>query len=61
MKSGKIDVTVESGSMEKKKFSFSSLPASIELPMGVFVLAFAPSEKALSPYFLLKVVVPEIV
>ena len=48
MKSGKIDVTVESGSMEKKKFSFSSLPASIELPMGVFVLAFAPGQEQIS-------------
>lgn len=48
MKSGKIDVTVESGSMKKKKFSFSSLPASIELPMGVFVLAFVPGQEQIS-------------
>lgn len=40
MESGRVDISAESGSFKKKKFSFSSLPASIELPMGTFVLDY---------------------
>lgn len=31
--------------MKKKHFSFPSLPATIELPMGNFTLDFAPGKK----------------
>ena len=40
MSNGKIEVLAETKSMGKKHFNFSSLPASMELPKGMFTLSF---------------------
>ena len=45
VKNGKAEVSAESVNMKKKHFSFPSLPATIELPMGNFTLDFAPGKK----------------
>lgn len=46
-----LEVTAESDRMEKKRFHFTSLPATLELPDGTFTLALAPGNgtQALAP------------
>lgn len=39
-KDGKIEVVVESETIDKESFTFTSLPATIELPLGTFILDY---------------------